>query len=40
MWDLLKECKGEIPEREKIFAIAEKLSLTFKKTKKWLWDNK
>ena len=40
MWDLLKQCKGELPEREKIFTLAKKLGLSFKKTYQWFWYNK
>ena len=36
----MKQCKGEIPEREKIFNLARKMGLSFKRIKKWLWDAK
>ena len=40
MWDLLKQCKGELPEREKIFTLAKKMGLSFKKIYQWFWYNK
>ena len=38
MWDFLKQCQGEMPEREQIVKLAEKTGLSYKVTKKWLWD--